>query len=207
MSGYNWRKRYAVDKQNEERLRRLCPDIDHAPGIYFFVRENENGIKYAYIGQAKDMLKRCCEHMVGYKQHIDRSLKKHGLWKLVNEHGWRLGVLPFDTELLDQMEIAYINLYGREGYQLLNVSTGGQGGARGSGQISERKPSKGYYDGLEQGKKNLARDLRHIIELHLDVRIKPGKESHKVSQRQFERFKELLNLKEDEDVKHSGGKD
>lgn len=38
------------------------------------VRTDENGFRYAYIGQAVHILTRLAQHLVGY-QHIDLSLK------------------------------------------------------------------------------------------------------------------------------------
>ena len=78
------------------------------------------------------------------------------------------------------------------GYQLRNVSLGGQGENRSSGQIGERKPSKGYRDGIQQGRKNLARELANIADKHLVIALKPEKQNNAVSQRQFAKFKELL---------------
>lgn len=58
--------------------------------------------------------------------------------------------------------------------------------------INKTKSARGYRDGLEQGRKNLARELSHIIDTHLIVEIKPEKAGNKVSQKAFEKFKGLL---------------
>ena len=139
----------------------LYPTITEESGIYFLTRIDENGIKYAYVGQAKHILNRLAEHMNDYKQHIDLSLKKHGLFSSANENGWKIGWLHFPLSQLDEMEKHYIKQYADKGYQLRNKNTGGQG--EGKSQIDEYRPTKGYRDGLAQGRKNLAKELRSII--------------------------------------------
>lgn len=155
-------------------------------------RTDENGFKYAYIGQAKNILQRLASHMVGYQQHIDLSIRKHKLYSEDNPHGWRVDCLNFPENQLDEKEKYYIKLYAEHGYQLRNVSVGGQGDNRDSGSIGERKAPKGYMQGIQQGRKNMARDLSHIIDKHLVVAIRADKQGNKVSERQFEKFKELL---------------
>jgi hypothetical protein len=95
------------------------------------------------------------------------------------------------------MEKHYIKLYAQHGYQLRNKTAGGQG--EGKVQIDEYKPSKGYYDGLKQGRKNLAKELSHIIEKHLEIGFKEGKEHNKVSQKAREKFFALLGEVDDEE--------
>ena len=90
------------------------------------------------------------------------------------------------------MEKYYIKKYADDGYQLRNISVGGQGSDRSSGQIGERKPPKGYRDGVEQGKKNLARELSSIAEKHLKIEIRDDKKNNKVSQKQYDKFMDLL---------------
>lgn len=138
------------------------------------------------------MLQRLCSHMTGYQQHIDLSLKRHGLYSEDNPAGWRVEFLSFPPERLDELEKTYIKQYADAGYQLRNVSVGGQGSERDSGQIGERKPAKGYMQGVHHGKAVLAKELSHIIDTHLTVELKPEKVGNKVSQRAFEKFKRLL---------------
>lgn len=132
--------------------------------------------------------------MTGYEQHIDLSLRKHKLYdEKKNPNGWRVEFLNFPESELDEREKYYIKLYADKGYQLRNVSLGGQGENRASGSIGERKPPKGYMQGIQQGKKVLARELSHIAEKHLKIEIREDKKNNKVSQKQFEKFKELMN--------------
>ena len=190
MAANNYRQRIAIDKKNEQRLLSINPELDNLSGIYFLTREDEVGIKYAYIGQAKHLLKRLVDHLGGY-QHIDRSIKKHGLYGPGNQYGWRIGFIHYHETDLDIQEKRWIKEYANAGYQLRNKTAGGQG--EGKIQIDEYRPSKGYRDGLRQGRINLARELKHIIDTHLIVSLKPEKENNKVSQKAFERFGELLN--------------
>lgn len=180
----------AIEHKNKERLLAVNPKLNDESGIYFLTRIDEDGIKYAYIGQAKHILTRLAQHLAGY-QHIDLSIKKHGLFSLENQFGWKIGFLNFLEEELDEQEQYYIKAYAQYGYQLRNKTAGGQGD--GKTQIAEYRPSKGYRDGLSQGRKNLAKELSHIIDTHLQVTIKPGKEHNKVSIKAFEKFKELLS--------------
>jgi hypothetical protein len=191
----NYRQIYAIEKKNKERLLKLNPKLNDKSGIYFFLRTDENGFKFAYIGQAINIIQRCSGHLNGYQQHIDLSIRKHGLYDSEkNPYGWKLEFLNFPKDQLDEKEKFYIKQYADNGYQLRNVSLGGQGENRSSGQINEQRASKGYRDGLKQGEKNLAKELSNIIDKHLVVTLKPEKANNKVSQKQFEKFKELLKV-------------
>ena len=190
----NMRQIKAIENQNKKRLLKVNPKLNERSGIYFLLRTDENGFRYAYIGQAtKSVLQRLASHLSGYKQHIDKSLKAHGLYSEDNPYGWRVEFLNFPESQLDEKEKYYIKLYADKGYQLRNVSLGGQGENRASGSIGERKPPKGYMQGIHQGKKVLARELSNIAEKHLKIEIREDKKNNKVSQKQFEKFKELMN--------------
>ena len=195
MSNYqNIAKVKAIEKQNKERLLKVNPKLNERSGIYFLLRTDENGFRFAYIGQAVKILTRLASHMTGYEQHIDLSLRKHKLYdEQKNPNGWRVEFLNFPESELDEREKYYIKLYADKGYQLRNVSLGGQGENRASGSIGERKAPKGYMQGIQQGKKVLARELSHIAEKHLKIEIREDKKNNKVSQKQFEKFKELMN--------------
>ena len=195
MSNYkNIAKAKAIEKQNKERLLKVNPKLNERSGIYFLLRTDENGFRFAYIGQAVKILTRLASHMTGYEQHIDLSLRKHKLYdEQKNPHGWRVEFLNFPISELDEKEKYYIKLYADKGYQLRNVSLGGQGENRASGSIGERKAPKGYMQGIQQGKKVLARELSNIAEKHLKIEIREDKKNNKVSQKQFEKFKELMN--------------
>lgn len=196
MNYQNIARAKAIEQENKKRLLKLNPKLNDRSGIYFLLREDENGFKYAYIGQAVHTLSRLASHLVGYEQHIDLSLRKHKLYSEDNPYGWRVEFLNFPESQLDEKEKYYIKLYADNGYQLRNVSIGGQGGNRDSGSIGERKAPKGYLQGVQQGRKNLARELSSIAEKHLIIRLKPEKEHNKVSQKQYEKFMDLLKAGE-----------
>ena len=177
----------AIQRQNIQRLKKLNPDIDNKSGIYFLTR-NEPQI---YIGQARHLDERLASHLSGYEQHIDRSLKAHGLYSEDNPYGYKVNFLHYPESKLDEMEQYYIQLYAEKGWALKNKTAGSQG--IGKVKIADFKPAKGYMDGLKQGRKNLAKELSHIIDTHLTVSLKEGKENNKVSQRAFEKFKGLLD--------------
>lgn len=189
MSYQNIAKAKAIEAKNKKRLLEVNPKLDDKSGIYFLTRVDEDGFKYAYIGQAKHILTRLAQHLVGY-QHIDLSLKKHNLYSADNPYGWKIGFMHFPICQLDEKEQHYIKMYADNGYQLRNKTSGSQG--VGKTQIDEYRPQKGYRDGLKQGRLNLARELKGIIDKHLVVSLKPEKATNKVSIKQFEKFKELL---------------
>lgn len=189
----NIAKAKAIEQENKKRLLKLNPNLNNHGGIYFLTREDADGFKYAYIGQSKEssgILTRLCQHMVGFQQHIDLSIRKHKLYSKDNPYGWKVGCKNIPDSKLDEAEQYYIKLYADKGYQLRNVSLGGQG--EGRNMINDTKPARGYHDGLAQGRKNMAREISHIIDTHLTVSLKPEKQNNKVSQRAFEKFNELL---------------
>lgn len=184
------RQAKAIEQNNKKRLLEVNPKLDEESGIYFLTRIDENGFKYAYIGQAVHILTRLAQHLVGY-QHIDLSLKKHKLYSKSNPCGWKIGFLHFPKSELDKQEQHYIKAYADKGYQLRNKTSGSQG--EGKAQIDDYKPSKGYRDGIQQGRKNLAKELSHIAEKHLKIEIREDKKYNKVSQKQYEKFMNLIS--------------
>lgn len=191
----NIRQRKAIEYKNRQRLLAANPNLDNKSGIYFLTRENEDGVKFAYIGQAVHLMQRLCSHLVGY-QHIDLSLKNHGLYSANNIYGWKIGFMHFPQSQLNEKERHYITMYAKNGYQMRNKDTGGGAGKQ---EIGERKPSKGYRDGLKQGAKNLAKELSSIIEKHLTVTLKPEKQNNKVSIKALEKFNDLIDERSYED--------
>lgn len=179
----------AIEQENIKRLLKLNPELDHGSGIYFWTRENEDGIKFSYVGQAVDLLKRNASHLSGF-QHIDLSIKHHKLYSPQNPYGWKIGFLHFPISELDEKERYYITQYAKNGYQSRNKDTGGGAGKQ---ELGERKPSKGYRDGVLYGKKSLAKQLSEIREKHLTVTVREDKQGKKVSIRALEKFNSLLD--------------
>ena len=183
----------AIESENRKRLLKLNPELNDHGGIYFLTRE-EDGFKYAYIGQSKEsagILTRLCQHLVGYSQWIDLSLKKHKLYSEDNPTGWKVGCKNYPDSKLDEMEQYYIKLYAGKGYQLRNVSLGGQG--EGRNMINDTKPARGYRDGLRQGYKKASKEISHLFELHLEFKTKSDK-PNKNQEMAAEKFKSFLEF-------------
>lgn len=181
----NYRQIYARKAECEKRIKEVCPDITNASGIYFILRE-ENGFKFGYIGKAKHLKERLGQHLIGY-QHIDLSIKKHGLWSEENPTGYKIHFLQFPESELDEKERYFIQRYANAGWQMRNVESGGTNGKT---DIADRRPARGYWDGIDQGEKRLARELKHIIDTHLVISLK--KET-KTSRKALEKFFTLLD--------------
>ena len=199
MRNQNYRKAMAIEAKNKKRILEINPNVDDGSGIYFLTRMDEDLIRYAYIGQAKHLLTRLAQHLSGY-QHIDLSLRKHGLYTTDNIYGWKVGFLHFPAEQLDEMEQKYIRQYAQSGYQLRNKTAGGQGD--GKKQIDDYRPAKGYRDGIEQGKRMLARELLSIAEKHLKIDLREDKSGNKISQKQYEKFMALIHAEGNDESIH-----
>ena len=187
----NIAKAKAIEKSNKQRLLKVNPKLDDESGIYFLTRTDEDNISYFYIGQAVHILTRLAQHLVGY-QHIDLSIKKRGLYSADNPYGWKVNFMHYPKSELDKWEQYWILEYTKRGYQCRYNKTGG-GQGEGKEKINEFRPAKGYRDGIKQGKINLARELSSIAEKHLKIEIREDKKNNKVSQKQFEKFKKLMN--------------
>lgn len=190
----NVAKAKSIEKKNRERILAVNPHVDEKSGIYFLTRTDEDGFRYAYIGQAVNLLSRLVGHLKGY-QHIDLSIKSHGLYSTDNIYGWKIGFMHYPDEELDKWEQYWIKKYADGGYQLRNKTSGSQG--EGKKQIADYKLPKGYRDGIKQGRINLARELANIADKHLVISLKPEKQNNSISQKQFAKFMELLHGEKD----------
>ena len=192
----NYKQIYAIKTQNEKRIKQLCPAATHKSGIYCFHREDENGFKYAYVGLAtKSVLSRCAEHLSGYTQHIDRSIKAHKLYDEENPYGWKLDILCFcPAEECNEKEQFYVKKVHQSGRQLLNVTGGSQG--KGKFNIGQSKSPKTYTEGVVQGEKNIAKRIKHLFDLHLDYTTKKQPPT-KLQERALQKFKDFLEGEKD----------
>lgn len=163
----DYRKRYAILNKNKEQWLKFLPIRDES-GIYILTRYDENGFKYAYVGQAKKVLTRLAEHLSGY-QHIDLSLKKHGIGSVFQIGKWKCEkVIYCDEAELDNAEQEWIRKFHGYGYQLYNHTTGSQG--QGKQALGEQKPAKGYYDGIKQGRKKVIEEITYRLDKG-DIRL------------------------------------
>ena len=188
----NYKQIYAIKKANEERILKVCPDCPNTSGIYFLLRE-EDGFKYAYIGQAVKLRERLASHLSGY-QHIDLSIKKHGLWSEENPTGYRVHFLEFAENMLDEMEQKYIKQYANAGYQMRNSTSGSQGvGKKG---LDNQKQPRTYYEGLNNGYERARKEVSHLFELHLDYTAKKQPPT-KMQEKALIKFKDFLEGEND----------
>lgn len=195
MSNYNYARAKAIEASNIRRLEKAFGRIPNESGIYVFTRVDEESIKYAYIGQAKKILSRLAQHLSGY-QHIDLSIKKHGLASEENAYGWSVHWELFPEKDLDEMERLFINKYARFGYQLRNKTAGGQD--KGKRTIDEVKPQKGYYDGKKQGYEDARKFVANLFDKNLKAVIN-GKEGV-LKSRALDKFNNFIKgEKEDEE--------
>ena len=184
-----------IEQKNKKRLLAVNPKLDDKSGIYILWRMEV----HAYVGQSVGLLTRLAQHLAGYSQHIDLSLKKHKLYSSENPYGYKVDFIHCDKSELDDKEREYIQKCIDKGWILKNKTSGGQDD--GKEKIADYKPSKGYRDGILQGKKTLARELSSIISKHLTVRLKEEKKGNKVSEKQLEKFNQLLDEKNYCDLK------
>lgn len=180
----NYKQRFAIEKKHRGVLVNKF-NLEDKSGIYFIERVDENEIKYIYVGQAKKVLTRMVQHMMGYSK-IDLSLKKRGLYSPENLGGWWISASYYPEDVLDQKEQEYINFYGKT-HQLYNVTGGGQ---KNKSNLVEGKTPKGYHDGVAYGKKKAINELRTFFEKYLDYSIK-GK-TNKIKERKFAEFEKFL---------------
>lgn len=181
----------AIELKNKQKLKSLFPDLTEEPAIYIMVRYDD-GFKFAYIGQAQHCLTRVAQHLVGY-QHIDLSIKKHGLYSKENPNGWFVTQIPCSLCDLDDREKYYIKKYANLGYQLRNKTVGGQG--EGKNGLNEGKAPKGYRDGLKQGELNSRRYVAKLFEKNLIYSI--NGDYNKNKEKALEKFKEFINITND----------
>ena len=177
-----------IEQINKQKILAVNPDVPDVSGIYILYRE-EDGIKFGYVGQAKHLLSRLAQHLSGY-QHIDLSIKKHGLWSKENPCGWCIWFEKYPLNELDAREKEWIRKCANKGYQLRNKSTGSQGvGKKG---LDDQKAPKGYYDGLKQGYKNAQKYVANLFDKHLNYSKKSDK-PNKNQEKALEKFKDFLN--------------
>lgn len=181
-------KRIIAKKQRYKSMAlKHFPFLRNTSGIYIFTRY-EGNFKYAYVGQAKNLLERTVSHLMGYNQHIDKSLKKHKLYSIDNPTGWQMTIFECEESQLNELETKFIEEYANKGYQLRNKTSGSQG--KGKFGIADNKEAKGYRDGVEYGKKKILDEIKVFFDKYLDFVIK-GK-PNKIKERKFEELKRLL---------------
>lgn len=178
--------------KHKKMLMKTFKGLDDRSGIYIYIR-HDNDFKYAYVGQSKHLVTRLAEHMMGFEQHIDKSLKKRGLFSVDNPTGWNIRWLHFDEKQLNQKEQDIIKTYANAGFQLLNKTTGSQG--VGKAVLGEFKERKGYQEGVAYGYLKARRYIAGLFEKNLVCSIN-GKDGV-LKQKAMAKFKEFIDLGEE----------
>lgn len=182
-SKVNYKQVYAIKKANEKRILAVNPKMPTSAGIYIFTRY-DLGLKFCYVGQAKNLLSRTAEHLSGY-QHIDLSIKKHGLYNEKNVTGWDVNFILCDNDLLNEKEQKYIKKYANLGYQLRNKTTGSQDGEK---RVIQEVDRKGYNKGLENGYNKARNDIKQWFKYLKVEKLKDGK----LNDRMLQKFNDFL---------------
>ena len=184
----------AIQRANEERIKKICCHLNHESGIYLFYRNNEEGEFCVYVGQAKDLLQRTAQHLTGYKKknptHIDKSLFAHKLYSENNKDGWKVSVLKFAPQNeLDQLEKDYIKEYQSLNCKVYNITGGGQ--LDKAGDINERMKLKlkTYAHGKKYAYEKVRQEIAHLFDKYLDFTIKGKETATKLKAKsKFEKF-------------------
>ena len=195
----DYKKLFAIQSKLEKQLKLVCPEIDSKSGIYFITRKDDDGA-YFYIGKALSLSRRMVSHLQGYQQRIDISLKKRGFYSEENTLGWKLNVIHFGPDELNEKERYYIDKYQKAGWITYNIESGGTTGKE---IIGERKPAKTYTDGIKQGRKKTREEVKTYFDKYLDFTIKPP--TNKIKERKFSEFTEFLHI--DDEVDKTDEKD
>lgn len=188
----NYRKVFAIEQNNKKRWLKVNSKLTDDSGIYIMQRF-ENGISYAYVGQAKKILTRLAQHLNGY-QHIDLSIKKHGLYSNTNKTGWSVTFVLCDENELDRKEQEYIIKYANAGYQLRNKTSGSQGNEKTKIDDYKNTKGKGYQQGLHNGYEKAIKEIKVFFDKYLEFTIK-GK-TNKTKERKYQEFKNFLENSE-----------
>lgn len=97
--------------------------------------------------------------------------------------------MAFDENELNAKEREFIQRYADAGFQMRNVTSGGQDS--GKTDINERKPSRGYRDGVKQGERNVIKKIAHLFDLHLTAVTKQTT-PNKTQQKALDKFYEII---------------
>lgn len=193
MAKPNYAQIFARKQSAQERIKKVCPQADTRKGIYAFYRVDEQGFKFAYVGQsgARDgIIGRLAEHLIGY-QHIDNSIRSHGLYdKQKNPYGYKILICAYckTQEELNQKEQEFIKKFADNSYQLRNKTIGSQG--KGKTGLENAKPSKTYTQGVAYGTLKTKRKVKEFFDKYLDFVVKQP--STKIKERKFAEFGEFL---------------
>ena len=204
MGNRDYKSIFHTHYKNEQRIKKLCPKATRQSGIYCFHRINESGFKFAYVGLAtKDLLNRLAQHLEGFDQHIDKSIRKHKLYD-ESPYGYQIDILCYcSPEECSEKEKFYIKKVADAGWQMRNTELGG---LENKGDLNDRKEGRGYHDGLKQGYTNAQKKVANWFEKSLDYSIKGNPNVNK--QKAYDRFTDFLKVDKKEDIEdNNSGED
>ena len=194
------KQRFAILNDKKKLIKTLYPEVTNECGIYCFYRTNEDSVVCCYIGQAKNLLNRIAQHLMGRKQHIDKSLYVHKLYAFDNKNGWKLTILQkCDIDELDYLEQHYIKFYSDiDNVKVYNVTGGGQFDKK--SDIGERQQTKlkSYKNGKNLGYDKARDYVKVMFDKYLDFAVK-GK-TNKTKERKLSEFKEWLEVQNEKET-------
>lgn len=163
------RQLYAIKARCRERIRKVAPEMNDWSGIYVWYRRDpdDNNI-YFYAGQSVHLVQRSVAHIMQY-DHLGLSIKKRGLYAEGAQHGWKFMYYYCDRSQLDEQERKVIADWLNNGAIAYNITGGGQNA--GKVDINDRKPARGYMDGLKQGYKKARVEIAKLFNKNLLVSI------------------------------------
>lgn len=189
------KKQWAMLEQKKNLLLSFFPDLPKTSGIYIWTRLDEKtGIDCVYIGKAKNVLERSAQHLLGNESHLDKSIKKHGLYAKENPSGWYIYVEQLaDEPDLDRLEQWYIANYKKNpNVKLYNIESGG---TKGKTIIGERKQRRDV-SWRQNARARAFADLRKWFDLSpLDGTIKDNGCFRADAQRLYDEFYEHYGRK------------
>ena len=95
----NYKQVKAIEASNKKRLLSVNPNLNENSGIYFLTRVDENGIKYAYIGQVSvTSTEVAVSNTVAKANYVDGTCFTDGTFYFIAKWFCRLFYLFF-TEL------------------------------------------------------------------------------------------------------------
>ena len=192
------KQRFAILNDKKKLIKTLYPEITNESGIYCFYRTDKDGVDCCYIGQAKNLLNRIAQHLMGKQQHIDKSLYVHKLYDEDNKNGWKITILErCGLDELDYLEQRYIKFYSNiENVKVYNVTGGGQFDKKADINQRQQRKLKSYKNGKNLGYEKARDYIKVMFDKYLDYSIK-GKIS-KTKERKLVEFKEWLEVQNGE---------
>ena len=190
MNYNNYKQYYAVKNKMKAKIARNYPDIKPHSGIYIFYRP------VAYIGKSSGqdgILGRVAEHCIRHDQHIDNSIHARGL--TCDGGQWRIKALCYcGRDEVDEAERRLIAEYLADGYELLNIESGGTAGKE---DITKRAERGGYNKGKAYGYNKAIKEVAALFEKYL---VAAAKKDNAIGARKLNEFYKMLDKIKQADI-------